>query len=618
WYGLGEARYHVPGGNSSLDSIEPFHRALELDPSFRLAYEHIDDVYSALNKIDEGLATTRRLLEANPEDLSWYREWIGWLVRTGDRSRLDAGVAEAVELTRDPAARRDLLVTLGSDLYEIEAYDDAERYLRQALEFYVDGDDSGILNLLGWVLHDRQRNREAERRFREALELKPLLMPSLSGLLEILTEERRFDEALEFFGAKVAEHPDHLPLYDHWIRSAVLAGDAGELERAIEQGLEKCRNSRQKAHFWLRVSWAYNSAGNPAERLAAAKKAVAALEGADDVLVESTAAWAYYEMRDLDAAETLFSKVLENDPSFGGALSAMAQINAERDNAEESVAFVQRLLEIAPLEPGSRGLMIFAQFQSGNRKAAERYLDEGLALAHTDEDRRKLLTTAVFGFLTGGEIERAAEIGEKAVALDPGKNQTGPRFALAAARMYQGRFDDAERLVSDVLRTHPNDDDTLDLQGAILMARGDLDGAERLYREALENRPPTASKHANLATVLGELGRYDEAVPYARKALEMEPNRTNHALLSCFLIAGDIDVDEGVGVARRGLDVLASVNERMTKSIPTVPPVEECAGLGHLARGESRKAVAMLEKAAELSPDRAVIREYLEEARANR
>ncbi len=618
WYGLGEARYHVPGGSASLEAIEPFQKALELDPSFRLAYAHIDDVYSRLNKIDEGLATTRRLLDANPDDLSWYREWIGWLVRTGDRSRLDAGVTEAVERTKDPAARRELLVTLGNDLFEIEAYDDAERYLRQALEFYVDGDDSGILNLLGWVLHERQRNREAERRFREALEIKPLLGPSLSGLLEILTEERRFDEALTFFGAKVAEHPNQLSLYDYWIRSAVLAGDERGLERAIGQGLEKCSTNRQRAHFWLRVSWAYASAENPAQRFSAVKKAAAALEGESDALVESTLAWGYYWMRDLETSEGQFAKVLEIDPTNGSSLNGLAQLSVERGEHDKAIAYVQRLIDVLPAEPEARGLMVVVQSAAGNPEAAGRYLGEGLGLARTNEQRRSLLTTATFGFLFGNEVDRAVETGEKAVALDPGKNHTGPRLALAVARLRQRRFDDAERLVSDIVRTHPNDHDALNLQGTILMARGDLEGAEGRFRELLELRPATVSDFANMAIVLGELGRYGEAVPHARKALEMEPSRSNHALLSCSLIAGKIDVDEGIRVARRGLGVTASLNDMMTKAIPAIPPIEECVGLGHLARGKYREAVAQFEKAAEKAPDRASIRAYLEEAGSRR
>jgi serine/threonine protein kinase/tetratricopeptide (TPR) repeat protein len=617
WYGLGEARYHVPGGTLSLEAVEAFQKALDMDPSFRLAYMHIADVYEALRMVDEGLALTRRILDANQDDPSWYREWIRWLVLKGDSAEMDAGIAEALDRTRDASERRDLLVNLGWTLREMEAYDDAERYLRQSLEFYVDGDDSEPLKALGWVLLSRKRDDEAERRFREALVMKPLDPGTQNGLFQVLTRQRRFDEAVNVFRGIVDAHPDNLRVYDFWIKSALLGGDDAEVRRAIDNGLEHCRNAKQKAYFWLRVSWAYNEVENHVEHLAAAKTAVEALGGEYDSQVHLVTAWAYHSVRDLDESEKWFLEILDRDGINGSALNGLVQLEIERERPAAARDYAQRLIDAVPGDTGPRGLIAFTLAAGGDVQGARRAVDEGLELARTGKDKRELLVNAAWGAVYHRDYKSAEEFCRRAVALDPAKTGRS-RSQLAVIRLFQGRLDDAARLIAEELRADPHNDDAERFVALLRLTRGDLTGAEEKFRELLDSGPGTASAAKDLGILLAELGRYDEAARLARRALDMSPQHSHYALLAWTLVAGGIDLEEGERLARKALDTVPSVNDRMVVGLEHQPVAEQALGLALLERGQYDEAVDRLEKAAKISPNRQSIQQNLKRARARK
>ena len=88
WYGLAEARFHGASDSAArLRSLEPFEKAIELDPSFSLAYYHLVDLYVQAGRIDEAIVKVRGFIEQDPGNPSWYREWIRAVAAKGDPPR---------------------------------------------------------------------------------------------------------------------------------------------------------------------------------------------------------------------------------------------------------------------------------------------------------------------------------------------------------------------------------------------------------------------------------------------------------------------------------------------------------------------------------------------------
>jgi len=120
-----------------------------------------------------------------------------------------------------------------------------------------------------------------------------------------------------------------------------------------------------------------------------------------------------------------------------------------------------------------------------------------------------------------------------------------------------------------------------------------------------------------LGYALAEQEKFGEAAKVARSLVSESPVREHQALLAWVLIAGELDLDEGMRVAEKALG-LRTDPHASTYAESYVPSARHALGLAHLKRGDHAKAVAMLQTAAAERPDRGSIRTGLEQARAAR
>jgi tetratricopeptide (TPR) repeat protein len=96
--------------------------------------------------------------------------------------------------------------------------------------------------------------------------------------------------------------------------------------------------------------------------------------------------------------------------------------------------------------------------------------------------------------------------------------------ARAVALHRAGRFDEAERIYSDVLRRNPADFDALYLQGVIAHQTGRHPRAVELIGRAIAQHGGSAAAHFSLGAALMALGRYPEALASYEAALALEPD----------------------------------------------------------------------------------------------
>ena len=87
-----------------------------------------------------------------------------------------------------------------------------------------------------------------------------------------------------------------------------------------------------------------------------------------------------------------------------------------------------------------------------------------------------------------------------------------------------GRLHEAERICRDVLRSWPDDSDTLHFLGLIAHQRGDDLRAVRLISRAIAGNAANAMFHGNLAEVYRTLGQHDEAIQACRHAVTLNPD----------------------------------------------------------------------------------------------
>ena len=97
--------------------------------------------------------------------------------------------------------------------------------------------------------------------------------------------------------------------------------------------------------------------------------------------------------------------------------------------------------------------------------------------------------------------------------------------------------------------------------------------------------------------------------------VERDPRREAHTLLAWVLIAGELDLLQGIDLAEQALGMRAHPFERAHTFTFQASP-RHCLGLAYLKQGERDRAASMLRTAAAERPDRTLIREHLRQAEA--
>jgi len=96
-------------------------------------------------------------------------------------------------------------------------------------------------------------------------------------------------------------------------------------------------------------------------------------------------------------------------------------------------------------------------------------------------------------------------------------------MTLAAQYQAQGRLQESEHLLQQILQQQPNHPFALHLLGVIAHQVGKLQLAAELIQKAIHINANTALFHANLCEILRQLKRYDEAIAHGERATSLEP-----------------------------------------------------------------------------------------------
>ncbi|MBV8307701.1 MAG: tetratricopeptide repeat protein, partial [Gammaproteobacteria bacterium] len=201
----------------------------------------------------------------------------------------------------------------------------------------------------------------------------------------------------------------------------------------------------------------------------------------------------------------------------------------------------QRVLEqaVRDLPDSGAAKMTLVDFVAAQRSPAESYqlLRAYVAAQPDNYDLRLDLGTRL---ALAGETKDATDVFNEVIKRDG----TGPKGLIARERLAgiataQGHYDEARRLLAQVLEKNPRDNDALTLRGRISLLQGDPAPAVADFRVVAQDNPRSASAQRFLAQAYeanGDLGLAEQAL---RAALAVDPSvrveladlltRTGHA-----------------------------------------------------------------------------------------
>lgn len=183
-------------------------------------------------------------------------------------------------------------------------------------------------------------------------------------------------------------------------------------------------------------------------------------------------ALAHHRRGDLDQAESLYRRILRNEPAHPDALHLLGCIELRRGRNERAIELMQQAIAIAP------GTALY---------------HENLAEAHHRSGQREL----------------AAVECQLALRCEPGRAAALNRLGVIA--MEEGEYDAAQEFLAQALRSRPAYAEALVNLGAVLTRIGDYDLALQSTDLALRLEPQNPLAWNNHGLALKGHGRWSEA-----------------------------------------------------------------------------------------------------------
>jgi tetratricopeptide (TPR) repeat protein len=165
-------------------------------------------------------------------------------------------------------------------------------------------------------------------------------------------------------------------------------------------------------------------------------------------------------------------------------------------------------------------------------------------------------------------------------------------MTLATQLQSQGRLQESEHLLQQILQQQPRHPFALHLLGVIAYQCGKLPFAAELVQKAIQQKDDVALFHANASEILRQLKQLDQAVAHGERAVELEPRMAMaHSNLGIALFD------------RKEYDKAEACQQRALALDPNFAPSLNNLGSIWRERGENRTALDWYRKSAAANPN---------------
>jgi tetratricopeptide (TPR) repeat protein len=240
----------------------------------------------------------------------------------------------------------------------------------------------------------------------------------------------------------------------------------------------------------------------------------AVARNADDVNMTALLGATLLKARKLGEAEKWLRHSIQLAPNFAKPYSDLGLLLLQSRRAEEAATVLQRAAELESSD-------------------GDAWFNLGKALA--------LL----------GRGRAADEAFERSFELNPERKA----LALAAEHQQQGRPEQAERMLRELLRTQPDNVDALRLLGVISLNAGRLLEAERLLLRATRLAPDYADAHFDLGRAFKEQQKLADAIATLERAIALEPGNFMGYFMLASVLSPAARTDDAIAAYRKVLEL---------------------------------------------------------------
>jgi tetratricopeptide (TPR) repeat protein len=517
-------------------------------------------------------------------------------------------------------------------------------YLRARL-LHHDGDHRGALDELRLALASDDQN--------------PYLMTELADELARLGELDRSEQELK---KVIDKYPNHAPA-QLLMGRVLLEGQKITRARAHLQRAIKLKPRDPDAYLVLTQLWL--DQGKPDDAVRIVEELSTALPG--EPIGYKRLGMALAERQDNGRAEKLLAKAVDRDPGDAESWIALAQIHEQAGRLQKAEDAYSRALE---RDPENREVLLAAgrlALRQDSMVRARAYFDQLLSSSHDPE----LAVKVAFSYLAMRQMGAAVEVLDQARLTG-----TEPRLHFYAGLVHE-RMHAWQKAADAYSAVQPDSGDLFHEarlhRANCLSSMGQHKAALDLYRKGLEERPDYAALVPAYARALERAGQLKEAETQLNKAIADKPTpETFEALSGLYEREGrqgdaiallsdalrkrprdelllyalgtvyerkgetqkslekmravlDVNPDNanamnfiGYTLADRGLD-FEEAEKLLMRALELKPDTGaylDSLGWVYFRKGDTGKAIDMLERATEVAPGEPTIEEHLGDAYA--
>ncbi len=460
---------------------------------------------------------------------------------------------------------------------------------------------------------------KASVEFRSAMQIAP--KDVAARLMAGRAAEKLGDprSALGLYQSVIDTTPDNAEARANLARLLIFAGAADRGLKVIQPGLDQHPDNavlltlRAVARLRLKDQAGALADVNRALVLAPANEEAVALR-----------AGLYQQVGDLKAAEALLNDALRQLPHSTNLREILASLYFDGGDSANTEQQLRALVGIGPQTLRYRSELASVLTLAHRIDDAQQVLEDSVKALPQSNDAKLLLVdfiasqrTPAQGVSTlrefvardpgnsdlrlslaerlqrNGAIKEAIDACEEVVRHDG----TGPkallaRNRLAAIALNQARYDDARKLLEQVLESNPHDDDALALRGEVSLSSGNAAAAVSDLRAVLRDRPNAVGVHRMLARAYLASGDAALAEQSLRTALDLAPaDQSLHLELAQLLLQ------------THRPDQAVSLLEQAVHDAPKDNSLREALFFAYVEKPDLARASATAGELSTLSPD---------------
>jgi putative PEP-CTERM system TPR-repeat lipoprotein len=292
----------------------------------------------------------------------------------------------------------------------------------------------------------------------------------------------------------------------------------------------------------------------------------------------------YLRLNEQQQAQANLQKVLGH-PLARRMMVASLLASKDVTRAEE---VLKPLLERGKSDPGVMNLAGQVYLAKGDFDRSADYFER---VVHLDPKNAQAMTRLGVAKLGGGETQEAFEDLESASKLDEGSTQAD--VALILAHLRRGELDKAMAAQATLERKQPDNPQTYNLKGGILMAKKDLPGARAAFEKALSLQPTFLPAVVNLVRMDLAEKHPEEAKKRFEAVIAKDPK-----VVQAYLGLAELQAASGAPAP----EVEATLKRAVVASPSSTAPKLALVRL-YLRTNEAKKALALAQEIQAAAPE---------------